>query len=218
MNNEDMILPLESESFNEDLESLLSLSNQNLELIFEELKNQGISISEIHIANSLEMDVSDLRSIMNLLLYLIPKIKDNKEKIKNEMVSLNLDKDKISFLIDKIFSLDENTYNICKILFVIGRYLASKKHIREIRSELNFVPLYKDNNNQTLLLPIINLKIKTHQEDEESSDDNFVITIDAKKLKELITNLQTLLKESQAEMKELKDILGNRVIMTLGDD
>jgi hypothetical protein len=200
------------------METLISVSNDELEIIFSELEKKGLRFSTDDIVKILEIDEDRAVTIRRLLTYIIPKVKENPESIKKELISAGLNGQKIDFLTEKALALKEETYQACEIIFKLYEYLSTQSHIGEIISDLNFAPIRSNKGKQIMLLPIVKMKIMTHPGTEEAVPEHISVTLNTKQLQMMIDNLRRLLSRVQADTTQLQNLLGNKAIINLGEE
>ena len=218
-NSDESVLPLEFDSFKLDAKNFFNLSDKELELILNELENKGTDFSAQDIGKVVKTGNKDLVRLKNILTYILPLMNENKEKSKSELVSLGLDKQKIEFFIDKISTLNKSTFQASKILTKVRSYLNTKKHMAEMSGELSFVPIDIEMEEKVYMLPIINIKMRTHHgEDDELIPQEISMTLDAGRLRELISDLQNMLSKVESDSRRIKGLLGNKSIITAGDE
>lgn len=211
-------LPLEFESFKKDLETLFSLSNEDLELIINELERKGVKFSDDDVTKIIKIDEGEAETVRILLTYLIPIIRENKGLVEKELSSLKLDIKRINFLTNKAVALREETSQTCETIFKLFEYLDYQSHVGELKGELNFAPIRINKDKDVRLLPLIKMKIRTHPGDDEALSEQISVNIEPRQLHMLIEYLQGLLSRVLEEINQNNNLLGNKVIMTLGDD
>jgi hypothetical protein len=164
----------------------------------------------------LKVDRRTAYTIRAVLISIAPLVKDNQKQIKQELESLSFESEKVELFIKRVLAMKDETLTACYNLYLVDVYLMDKPHIGMLEGETVYTGL-GTSNKPLPLLPMLDIIIETHNDNNEESHQQVKIRVDANRLETIVSNFQNLLLSLKTETKALKDIWGDKVLDTAGD-
>ena len=208
------LLPINDQTFKTEINNFFSLSIQDISKLLDKLEEKYTQFSVATILKAVNLHWRMAASVKNMLVYLIVMIGTHPGKceiFESELLSLEIDKNKIGFFIKRTTVYAQKTFDACEIMYNVDAMARGKKQIGEFGADANYM-IHKNRANQSFLFPVMHFRLR----DKENEKNVITFNMDLDSLQLFIFSLQDFHDAEIEKLKGLKMSFGENVIIPEG--
>jgi hypothetical protein len=205
------LLPIDDEEFVEDCRDIFSLTTDTLTKLMMNLESEKANFVNSENLNMVDAEYRNFEPlVLYTFLFIVEKISDETHaRIKDDLLTLSIDSEKIDTFIKSALELSEDTKHEIISVLILQDEIYKYDHISHIEHE-NMCK-FLDINGKKIVLPLNKMNIVVHS--SEKDDISLSITLNSVGIKRMIKYLEQIYEDSIVKEKEIRRVVDKEYVV-----